>query len=52
MAQRLEEGSNSECRDDDGNVVILVDDSSEQELQCEDKTKVDKGKDGGQCAIN
>ena len=52
MAQGLEQRRNGEGRDHDCDVVILVDDPSEQVLQGEDKTKVDQDSDCGQRAIH
>ena len=52
MAQRLEERSNSERRDHDGDIVILVDDPSEQVLQGKNETKVDQSQQNRQRAID
>ena len=52
MTQGLEEGSNGERRDYNGDIVILIDDSPEQVLQGKDEAKVDRSKDAGKQAIN
>ena len=51
-AQGLEERGDRECRDHDGDIVLLVDDPPEQVLQSKDEAKVDQGQDSGQGAID
>ena len=52
MAQGLENRRNSQCRNYDGDIVILADDPTEQVLQGKDKTKVDQGQQDRQRAIH
>src|SRR6266581_5314031 len=52
MAQRLEQGSNREGRDHDGDIVVLADDPPQQVLQGKDKNNIDQGQQDRQRAIH
>ncbi len=52
MAQGLEEGSNDQGGDDDGDTAVLADDAPQERLQANDQANIDRRQDDRECAID